>query len=401
MPGIWELMTGRKPSPAPKHADQDHTSPLHPQPVGLSQPSRATSYTDFDPTEGQGTDAFLKPSAFADPGALYPLAGVNEETLEYLSLDDTALAEGHTVMPSRGFFDDLCYGTGVTYVTTLGIGGAWGLQEGLRKSAGQPPKLRLNSALNAVTRRGPFLGNSCAVIALGYNFVNAYLGYLRGKDDAANAIAAGVLTGMAFKSTRGLRPMMISGGIVGSVAALWAVSWFSPLSWTGTAPCRGCGPEHGGMEANSAVLGWEGSIFTSTARKRSQARVELAMMVASHGNGALLERVYSPHDGVISAPLDSCKLDGYRDRMHGLDMALRTSHFMHCLAMKVMKTIITLLPHILGSHFSFYALAKGVVEPFGDDSFPLPTRFNNKRRISAGRCHQVSTEAHSTFHARH
>jgi import inner membrane translocase subunit TIM23 len=118
----------------------------------------------------------------------------------------------------------LCYGTGITYLAGLGIGGAWGLQEGLRRSAGQPPKLRLNAVLNSVTRRGPFLGNSLGVVAIIYNCINSLIGSVRGKHDAGNTVLAGALSGMLFKSTRGLRPMAISGGIVASVAGAWAVS---------------------------------------------------------------------------------------------------------------------------------------------------------------------------------
>lgn len=45
----------------------------------------------------------------------------------------------------------------------LTFGGIWGLMEGLR---GHTPnfKLRLNTVLNSVTRRGPFIGNSCGVL---------------------------------------------------------------------------------------------------------------------------------------------------------------------------------------------------------------------------------------------
>lgn len=210
---IWDSLTGRKPSqsasaqPAPSSHDSPHAS--------------------FDPSSAQGVDAFLSPSTFADPSQLHPLAGLNKETLEYISLEDSALSDlpgGQSVLPSRGFTDDLCYGTGTTYLTALSMGGAWGLQEGLRRSAGQPPKLRLNSVLNAVTRRGPFLGNSAGVVAICYNCINSYIGYLRGKHDASNSIAAGFLSGALFKSTRGVRPMIISGGIVASVAGAWTVS---------------------------------------------------------------------------------------------------------------------------------------------------------------------------------
>lgn len=45
----------------------------------------------------------------------------------------------------------------------LTFGGVWGLMEGLH---GHSPnfKLRLNTILNSVTRRGPFIGNSCGIL---------------------------------------------------------------------------------------------------------------------------------------------------------------------------------------------------------------------------------------------
>ncbi|KAI0453228.1 Tim17/Tim22/Tim23/Pmp24 family-domain-containing protein [Xylaria acuta] len=212
---IWDALTGRRSS----SSSQQPASPA---------PSTSTfNPTPFDPSEAQGVDAFLNSSAFADPSQLHPLAGLNKENLEYLSLEDSALTNlpgAHTAIPSRGFSDDLCYGTGITYLTALAIGGTWGLQEGLRKSAGQPPKLRLNSVLNSITRRGPFLGNSAGVVAITYNCTNSLIGYVRGQHDAANTIVAGALSGMVFRSTRGVRQMMISGGVVGSIAAAWAVT---------------------------------------------------------------------------------------------------------------------------------------------------------------------------------
>jgi import inner membrane translocase subunit TIM23 len=58
-----------------------------------------------------------------------------------------------------------------------------------------------------------------------YNGFNSAIGYARGKHDSANSVAAGALSGMLFKSTRGVKPMMISGGIVASIAGAWAVSF--------------------------------------------------------------------------------------------------------------------------------------------------------------------------------
>ncbi|KAI1417845.1 Tim17-domain-containing protein [Hypoxylon sp. FL1857] len=217
---IWDALTGRKSSSQQSSSSTPSSAPT---------PAPADTFTPapFNPQDAQGVDSFLKSSAFADPSLLHPLAGLDKDSLEYLSLEDSALSDlpgAQSAIPSRGFSDDLCYGTGITYLTALSIGGAWGLQEGLRRSAGQPPKLRLNSVLNAVTRRGPFLGNSAGVVAIAYNCFNSGIGYVRGKHDSANSIAAGALSGMLFKSTRGLRPMLISGGIVASVAAAWAIT---------------------------------------------------------------------------------------------------------------------------------------------------------------------------------
>lgn len=87
-----------------------------------------------------------------------------------------------------------------------------------------PPKLKLNSILNGMTRRGPFMGNSAGVIAMVYNGINSTIGHVRGRHDTSNSVVAGALSGAIFKSTRGVRPMLIASGITGSVAGIWAVS---------------------------------------------------------------------------------------------------------------------------------------------------------------------------------
>lgn len=197
--GIWDSLSGRSESKGP----------------------------DTDTPPAQDASTILADMSIPDPTQLHPLAGLNQDTLDYITLEDSALDElpgSRSVLPSRGWSDDLCYGTGTTYLAALSLGGVWGLSEGLRRTpVTAPPKIRLNSVLNSVTRRGPFLGNSAGVVALVYNGMNSFLGYSRGKHDAANSILAGGLSGMVFKSTRGLKPMMISGGIVASIAGTWAV----------------------------------------------------------------------------------------------------------------------------------------------------------------------------------
>ncbi|KAF1948473.1 mitochondrial import inner membrane translocase subunit tim23 [Byssothecium circinans] len=206
---IWDTLTGRKSTSTATAPTQEPHDNFTPAP--------------FDPNT-----AIQNPSDFIlDPTQLHPLAGIDQNTLDYLQLEDSVLSDlpgSQSALPSRGWSDDLCYGTGISYLSALAVGGAWGLAEGLQKNpATMPPRLRLNGVLNAVTRRGPFLGNSAGVVAMVYNGINSTIGHYRGKHDMTNSVLAGAASGAIFKSTRGVRPMMISSGIVASVAGSWAL----------------------------------------------------------------------------------------------------------------------------------------------------------------------------------
>lgn len=165
-----------------------------------------------------------------DVAQLHPLAGLGREDLEYLDIVDASpstLEGGRTALPSRGWSDDLCYGTGTTYLSGLAIGGMLGFREGLARPLGvQSPtfRLRLNAVLNQVTRRGSFLGNSGGIVALIYNIADASIDAARGKHDMAGSIAAGGISGALFKCTAGVRPMAISSGIMMGLAATWSAS---------------------------------------------------------------------------------------------------------------------------------------------------------------------------------
>jgi len=218
---IWNsLIGGRKSSEQHAPAESDT--------LRDTAATSTFSSTPFNASEAQDVSSFLNTPGAFDPASLHPLSGIDQGTLDYLSLDDSTLSDlpgARSALPSRGWSDDLCYGTGITYLSALSVGGAWGLAEGLnRLPASSPPKLRLNSALNAVTRRGPFLGNSAGVLAMVYNGFNSTIGYYRGKHDTMNSVSAGFLSGALFKSTRGPQQMLISGGLVATAAAAWAVS---------------------------------------------------------------------------------------------------------------------------------------------------------------------------------
>ncbi|KAA8908246.1 hypothetical protein TRICI_004805 [Trichomonascus ciferrii] len=186
------------------------------------EPKQEVSFA-FDPQSAQDVSSFLNTDAL-DTSKLHPLAGL-DRGLEYLNLEDESLTDlpgAHGIIPIKDWTDDLCYGTGAVYLSALGVGGAYGLAEGLRKTQNAAsPRLRLNGVLNAVTRRGPFLGNMAGVLALTYNGINSTIGYYRGKHDALNSLSAAGLAGAIFKATKGPKPMLISSGLMMSVAGAW------------------------------------------------------------------------------------------------------------------------------------------------------------------------------------
>ncbi|KAI5850007.1 Tim17/Tim22/Tim23/Pmp24 family-domain-containing protein [Tricharina praecox] len=235
MSSFWDALTGRKSTTssssisAPTARPSTSADPAPPPDAGDTAPTSSfTSHAHqptFDYAAAGDVSSFLKP-ATNDPSTLHPLAGLGGD-LTYLDLDDAALSSlpgARTALPSRGWSDDLCYGTGATYLIALSLGGAWGLVEGLNKTpANSPPRLKLNGVLNAITRRGPFMGNSAGVLAMVYNGINSTVGYYRGKHDTANSVISGLIAGAIFKSTRGVRPMAVSAGIVSAAAATWSV----------------------------------------------------------------------------------------------------------------------------------------------------------------------------------
>lgn len=160
-----------------------------------------------------------------DPTKLHPMAGI-EDKLDYLLLEDDKTSDlpgSGTAIPSRGWSDDLSYGTGTMYLSGLALGGVWGLREGARKPlAVSNSRLRINAILNSVTRRGTFIGNSAGVLALVYNGINSTIDHMRGEHDTFGSMAAGGLTGALYKSTAGVRPAFVAATFMSAVAGLWS-----------------------------------------------------------------------------------------------------------------------------------------------------------------------------------
>lgn len=96
-----------------------------------SSPSPENATTDYlrSASFSRGDGPVLNPDsaltasdlfqAAADPTRLHPLAELGDK-LDYLLLDDDKTSEmpgADTALPSRGWSDDLCYGTGTMYLS--------------------------------------------------------------------------------------------------------------------------------------------------------------------------------------------------------------------------------------------------------------------------------------------
>ncbi|ODV82401.1 mitochondrial import inner membrane translocase subunit TIM23 [Suhomyces tanzawaensis NRRL Y-17324] len=178
----------------------------------------------FDPAQVSDVSSIINSPGVFDASRLHPLAGL-DKGVEYLDLKDEQLndIEGSKgLIPSRSWTDDLCYGTGAVYLLGLGLGGAYGFQEGVKNlPKNAPPRLQLNTILNHMTKRGPFLGNSAGVLALTYNMIDSSLDYFRGVHDDFNSLGAGAIAGALFRSSAGLRPMAYSTALMTGAAGAW------------------------------------------------------------------------------------------------------------------------------------------------------------------------------------
>ncbi|KAF8075078.1 Tim17/Tim22/Tim23/Pmp24 family-domain-containing protein [Lyophyllum atratum] len=216
----------------------------------------SSSSADSGPSSSHNPSDYLRTANFSrSEGAAASPGDANlGDKLDYLLLDDDKKSElpgAGTAIPSRGWSDDLCYGTGTMYLSAipvfasrlvfslnlspyldiisahpslgLALGGAWGVREGARRPlAVSNTRLRINSVLNSVTRRGTFIGNSAGVLALLYNGVNSSIDAMRGKHDTLGSMGAGAVTGALFKSTAGVKPAIAAAAFMSGMAGVWS-----------------------------------------------------------------------------------------------------------------------------------------------------------------------------------
>jgi len=124
---------------------------------------------------------------------------------------DFLFEESYDEAYRRSWGERLTYHVGAAYLVGLVGGGGAGLAQGLRESAGERQRIRVNAVLNATGKRGPTLGNSLGCIAMMCSIFESFAYNVRGEDDLLNPAGAAALTGMLYKVTAGPR-----------VAGMWA-----------------------------------------------------------------------------------------------------------------------------------------------------------------------------------
>jgi len=80
---------------------------------------RNATFSHSDGPAASVTAADLLLGGAYDPAKLHPMSGLSDN-LDYLLLEDDKVNElpgSGTAIPSRGWSDDLCYGTGTMYLT--------------------------------------------------------------------------------------------------------------------------------------------------------------------------------------------------------------------------------------------------------------------------------------------
>jgi len=177
----------------------------------------------YTPSSPSGTTAAGK----LDAGSLGPVFGASwglGPTLPQVeeNAPDYLFAENYDAAYRRSWGERLTFHIGSAYLAGLTTGGSYGLVEGLRASQGERRRIRINSVLNSMGRRGPGWGNSLGCVAMMCSILESAAYNIRDTDDLLNPVGAGCLTGVIYKITSGPRVALSAGLGLGAVAAAGA-----------------------------------------------------------------------------------------------------------------------------------------------------------------------------------
>ncbi|KAJ8601701.1 hypothetical protein CTAYLR_003208 [Chrysophaeum taylorii] len=148
-----------------------------------------------------------------DVGALAPMFGVRGSEPEYLEYD----------IRGRGLFERMFFNCGASFLVGMTIGGAVGVWEGSRPGTF---RVKTNAMMNGFGKRGSAVGNGFGAVAMLYTLSENLLENF--KLDQWTPVAAGVTTGVLYKSMAGPRAIALAGLIGGVLSGALHLSPISP-----------------------------------------------------------------------------------------------------------------------------------------------------------------------------
>lgn len=150
----------------------------------------------------------LSPYLNVDPSYL------QTETPEYILNQDQ----------KRGRMEHSFTAIGTSVIVGSGIGGAYGLYDGVRQSAlsGMSGKLRRTQILNHTLKSGARMSNALGSLAVIYSCFYSLVSQVHEEDDELKSCVSGAVTGALYKSTAGVKKTLAGGAIGLTIAAAWA-----------------------------------------------------------------------------------------------------------------------------------------------------------------------------------
>jgi hypothetical protein len=127
----------------------------------------------------------------------------------------------------RDLIGRLSFNTGVLWLGGFSSGGAYGFVEGWRNATSPNYKIRFNSVMNGVSKRGTLLGNNLGIIG----FLHTSCVYISDSLEldrlAGSAIVtpifSGAVTGSLYMASRGPRAAALAGGIGAALSTAYSI----------------------------------------------------------------------------------------------------------------------------------------------------------------------------------
>lgn len=161
---------------------------------------------------------------FGTNTAEIPVTASPSSISPYLNFDPSLInidTESQFIMPEgasqrRGRFELAFSQIGGSVCVGAGIGGMNGFYNGLRetKAAQLAGTVWRTQMLNFITKKGASSAQRLGIIALMYSGCGVIISKVRNAEDELNTLAAATITGLAYKSTAGLK-RCLRGGLVG------------------------------------------------------------------------------------------------------------------------------------------------------------------------------------------